>query len=60
MTHKPKHAVTGAYGYSGKYIATRLLAHQREVVTLTVGPADVSGIRGLRGWPLPLATDPCG
>lgn len=38
MTHKPKHAVTGAYGYSGKYIATRLLAKQREVVTLTNSP----------------------
>jgi NADH dehydrogenase len=30
-----KHAVTGAYGYSGKYIAQRLLDAGREVVTLT-------------------------
>ena len=31
----PKHAVTGAFGYSGRYIATRLLAEGREVITLT-------------------------
>ncbi len=29
------HAVTGAYGYSGKYIAQRLLADGRRVLTLT-------------------------
>ncbi len=29
------HAVTGAYGYSGKYIAQKLLAGGREVITLT-------------------------
>jgi uncharacterized protein YbjT (DUF2867 family) len=29
------HAVTGAYGYSGKYIARRLLAEGRTVITLT-------------------------
>lgn len=29
------HAVTGAFGYSGKYIAQRLLAEGNEVVTLT-------------------------
>jgi NADH dehydrogenase len=29
------HAVTGAFGYSGRYIATRLLAQGRTVVTLT-------------------------
>jgi len=29
------HAVTGAFGYSGRYIATRLLAEGRTVVTLT-------------------------
>lgn len=29
------HAVTGAFGYSGKYIAQRLLAEGRNVVTLT-------------------------
>jgi len=29
------HAVTGAFGYSGKYIAQRLLAQGRTVITLT-------------------------
>lgn len=29
------HAVTGAFGYSGRYIATRLLAKGHEVITLT-------------------------
>lgn len=29
------HAVTGAYGYSGKYIAQRLLAEGQKVITLT-------------------------
>jgi NADH dehydrogenase len=29
------HVVTGAYGYSGKYIATRLLAQGKQVRTLT-------------------------
>lgn len=32
---KPRHAVTGAYGYSGKYIAQRLLAQGETVLTLT-------------------------
>ncbi len=32
------HAVTGAFGYSGKYIAERLLAEGRAVVTLTNSP----------------------
>jgi NADH dehydrogenase len=38
MSTRTKHAVTGAYGYSGKYIATRLLKRRREVVTLTNSP----------------------
>jgi NADH dehydrogenase len=29
------HAVTGAFGYSGRYLATRLLAQGRPVITLT-------------------------
>jgi len=29
------HAVTGAFGYSGKYIAQRLLERGRRVITLT-------------------------
>tara|TARA_Y100001933_G_scaffold265286_1_gene340165 strand:+ start:31240 stop:32160 length:921 start_codon:yes stop_codon:yes gene_type:complete len=32
------HAVTGAYGYSGKYITRRLLAKGEEVITLTNSP----------------------
>ncbi len=32
------HAVTGAYGYSGKYIAARLLAQGQRVITLTNSP----------------------
>ena len=31
-------AVTGAFGFSGKYIAQRLLALQHEVITLTNSP----------------------
>lgn len=32
------HAVTGAFGYSGRYIAQRLLAEGRSVITLTNSP----------------------
>ncbi len=32
---KKKHAVTGAFGYSGRYIASRLLDEGHEVITLT-------------------------
>jgi len=35
MQAKQTHAVTGAFGYSGKYIAQRLLAQSRSVITLT-------------------------
>jgi NADH dehydrogenase len=35
MSDAPIHAVTGAFGYSGKYIAQRLLAEGRSVITLT-------------------------
>lgn len=35
MPDLPIHAVTGAFGYSGKYIARRLLAAGRRVITLT-------------------------
>lgn len=37
-TMRTTHAVTGAFGYSGKYIAQRLLAEGRNVVTLTGSP----------------------
>ena len=35
MTDAAIHAVTGAYGYSGKYIAQRLLDEGKTVITLT-------------------------
>ena len=35
MADKAIHAVTGAYGYSGKYIAQRLLDEGQTVITLT-------------------------
>jgi NADH dehydrogenase len=35
MSDAPIHAVTGAFGYSGKYIAQRLLASGHRVITLT-------------------------
>lgn len=34
----PVHAVTGAFGYSGRYIATRLLSQGMQVRTLTNSP----------------------
>jgi len=38
MSEKQIHAVTGAYGYSGKYISGRLLDKGRTVITLTNSP----------------------
>ena len=38
MKSKVIHAVTGAFGYSGKYITQRLLAEGQEVITLTNSP----------------------
>jgi len=35
MKNEDIHAVTGAFGYSGKYIAQRLLAEGRRVITVT-------------------------
>ena len=35
MSSTPLHAVTGAFGYSGKYIARRLLDSGQRVITLT-------------------------
>jgi NADH dehydrogenase len=35
MNKKQVHAVTGAFGYSGRYLATRLLEQGRTVITLT-------------------------
>jgi uncharacterized protein YbjT (DUF2867 family) len=46
------HAVTGAYGYSGKYIAERLLDEGKQVVTLTnsLSRANLFGNR-IRAFP---------
>ena len=38
MSTPQRHAVTGAFGYSGKYIAQRLLSQGHEVITLTNSP----------------------
>ena len=38
MTEQKIHAVTGAFGYSGKYIAQRLLEEGQKVITLTNSP----------------------
>jgi NADH dehydrogenase len=38
MNVQGRHAVTGAFGYSGKYIAGRLLEQGQEVITLTNSP----------------------
>jgi len=35
MSVRETHAVTGAFGYSGKYITQRLLHKGRKVMTLT-------------------------
>jgi len=35
MSEKEIHIVTGAFGYSGKYIAGRLLAEGHQVKTIT-------------------------
>jgi NADH dehydrogenase len=53
MESKPIHAVTGAFGYTGKYIAARLLAEGRTVATLTnsAPPENAFGPR-MRVFPL--------
>ena len=50
------HAVTGAFGYSGRYIAQRLLAAGREVITLTNSPGRANPFGG-RVRALPFAFD---
>ena len=40
------HAVTGAFGFSGKYIAQRLLGEGRRVITLTNSPERANPFRG--------------
>lgn len=41
-----KHAVTGAFGFSGGFIATRLLGLSREVITLTSSTRRESPLQG--------------
>ncbi len=52
MKTRPRDAVTGAFGYSGKYIASRLLARGSEVVTLTNSVSRKSELTGLMAYPL--------
>ena len=53
MSNRTLHAVTGAFGYSGRYIAARLLDEGREVVTLTNSPARANPFGGrVRAFPL--------
>lgn len=48
-----KHAITGAFGYSGRYIARALLARGEEVVTLTNSAARVGELQGrIPAYPL--------
>lgn len=49
---KTLHAVTGAFGYSGKYIAERLLDRGHEVITLTNSPDRANPFAGrVRPYP---------
>lgn len=50
------HAVTGAFGYSGKYIASRLLEEGHEVITLTNSPHRANPFAG-RVKPYPFNFD---
>lgn len=53
MSNKTIHAVTGAFGYSGRYITARLLGEGREVVTLTNSLARANPFGGrVRAFPL--------
>jgi NADH dehydrogenase len=52
MSDAPIHAVTGAFGYSGKYIAQRLLAQGRTVITLTNSTDRANAFGGrIRAYP---------
>ncbi|MBI1319258.1 MAG: NAD(P)H-binding protein [Candidatus Hydrogenedens sp.] len=47
------HCVTGAYGYSGRYIAEKLLARGHRVITLTNSPARPNAFAGdVAAYPL--------
>ncbi len=56
MRNNAIHAVTGAFGYSGRYIATRLLTEGCSVITLTNSPARTNPFGG-QVKALPLAFD---
>ena len=56
MKNKCTHAVTGAFGYSGRDIAARLLAEGREVITLTNSTPSRNPF-GDRVRPFPLTFD---
>jgi len=50
------HAITGAFGYSGRYIATRLLEQGQTVITLTNSMNRVNPFGGkVRAYPLAFA-----
>lgn len=52
MSEKEIHAVTGAFGYSGSYIARRLLQEGRPVITLTNSPQRASSLgRQIAAYP---------
>jgi NADH dehydrogenase len=56
MAEKTIHAVTGAFGYSGRYIAARLLEQGREVITLTNSAGRTNSFAGqVRVFPLAFA-----
>ncbi|KAA3645001.1 MAG: NAD-dependent epimerase/dehydratase family protein [Chloroflexi bacterium] len=56
MTAKKLDAVTGAFGYTGKYITTNLLSRGRDVITLTSKPVSTSPF-GERVQPYPFSFD---
>ncbi|GAB4549013.1 MAG: hypothetical protein Kow0063_43910 [Anaerolineae bacterium] len=52
MAERPIQAVTGAFGYSGKYIAQRLLDQGHQVITLTNSPRRANPFEGrIRTYP---------
>ena len=53
MRNNEIHAVTGAFGYSGRYIAERLLERGRTVITLTNSESRTSSLNGkVQAFPL--------
>ena len=55
---KQKVAITGAFSYSGKYIARRLLARGEEVITLTNHPNRPDPFKGkIKAYPLNFMDD---